>query len=520
MQLRLAAPVAVLALAGATVPALATAPAARSRIEFADASEVRGDLGPATGAPTAWAARALRAQAARLGVDASTFRFEVVRTSLIGTHVRGRQYRGDVPISGTEVLVSAIAGRVVQVNVESEDLSGEPATHPVGEIVARAAALGHLDVTALYVPAKVVRVMAPRADRLVDTYQVTLVARDPGLIARVDVDAATGRVLQLVAPGLRDSGTAKVFDPNPVVTSRDTSLRQPAETYLVDVDAPLPSGPLTAQLKSVPLSYATPSTELTGDWAHLVFPVGYSGSSLDYLRSDPRFVGVMAFAHIDRYQRWLQSLGIAHVNAEPQSVIALNTGDDNSQYILGSDLILYGGGGVPDAEDAEVILHEYGHAIQDDQMPGISGSGETGAMGEGFGDFNAANYFAMTSGGFGDLCVADWDATTYSTAKPPCLRRLDSSKRWPKDRDGEVHTDGELWSAYLWRLRSHLGRDAVSRSTNAIKLVLSAQELTSPTGSFAASVAALRTAARAMHHSDWATWVDREARTTGFPLNP
>ncbi|MFN2537697.1 MAG: hypothetical protein ABR549_06040, partial [Mycobacteriales bacterium] len=251
MQLRLAAPVAVLALVGATVPALATAPAARSRIEFADANEVRGDLGPATGAPTQWAARALRAQSGRLGIEASAFRLEVVRSSLIGTHVRGRQYRGDVPISGTEVLVSAIAGRVVQVNVESSDLPGAPAEHPVGELVARAAALGHLGIQTLYVPAKVERVMAVRAGQVHDTYQVTVVARVPDVIARVDVDAATGRVLQLTAPGLRDSGTAKVFDPNPVVTSRNSKLRQPLETYLVDTDAPLPSAALTAQLKTV-----------------------------------------------------------------------------------------------------------------------------------------------------------------------------------------------------------------------------------------------------------------------------
>ncbi|MCU1622644.1 MAG: hypothetical protein JWL79_1489, partial [Frankiales bacterium] len=54
------------------------------------------------------------------------------------------------------------------------------------------------------------------------------------------------------------------------------------------------------------------------------------------------------------------------------------------------------------------------------------------------------------------------------------------------------------------------------RSTNAIVLVVTAQELMSPTGSFTASVAALRTAAKALRHPDWARWVDAEARTSGF----
>jgi hypothetical protein len=37
-------------------------------------------------------------------------------------------------------------------------------------------------------------------------------------------------------------------------------------------------------------------------------------------------------------------------------------------------------GGVDDAEDADVILHEYGHAIQDNQVPGFGSSLEAGAM--------------------------------------------------------------------------------------------------------------------------------------------
>jgi hypothetical protein len=504
MHLRFAVPAVLLAVAGATLPA-ASAPA-----RPAAAAVQWGDFGAATGSPTAWALRALRQQ---VGAEASSYRWEAVRTSLIGQHVRGRQYRGGVPIAGTDVLVSQVNGRVVEVEAHGTQLPGLPSAHPVGELVARAAAVRHLGVRRLF-SSTVHRVLMARAGKLVDTYQVSVVAS--GAVARVDIDAATGRALGVVRDGLRDTGTAKVFDPNPVVTSRKPSLRQPAETNLTDVDVPLPSAELTAQLRTVRVSFATPSTQLTGSWADIVFPLGYTGSSLDFLRTDPRFVGTMAFVHIDRYQRWLQSIGIKHVNASPQSVVALNTGDDNSQYVPGSDLIVYGGGGVPDAEDAEIILHEYGHAMQDDQMPGVSGSGETGAMGEGFGDFNGANYFAMTSRGFGDLCVGDWDATSYSTTNPPCLRRLDSPKRWPKDKAGEVHDDGELWSAYLWRLRSHLGRTATQRSTNAIKLVVTAQELMSPNGSFKASVDALRVAARAMRHADWARWVDAEARVTGF----
>jgi hypothetical protein len=63
--------------------------------------------------------------------------------------------------------------------------------------------------------------------------------------------------------------------------------------------------------------------------------------------------------------------------------------------------------------------------------------------------------------------VGSWDATAYSKDDPPCLRRLDSEKRYPRDVDGEVHDDGEIWSACLWQIRQAMGRKA------ADKLILS-----------------------------------------------
>ena len=124
-------------------------------------------------------------------------------------------------------------------------------------------------------------------------------------------------------------------------------------------------------------------------------------------------------------------------------------------------------GGVDDAEDAEIILHEYGHSIQDAQVPGFGSGREAGAMGEGFGDYLAGSFFADMKHARFQKCVGSWDATSYSRADPPCLRRLDSKKRYPKDIEKEVHSDGEIWSACLWQIREHLGRH------RADKLILS-----------------------------------------------
>src|SRR5688572_29935028 len=123
--------------------------------------------------------------------------------------------------------------------------------------------------------------------------------------------------------------------------------------------------------------------------------------------------------------------------------------DDNSHYSpLGKDLT-FGTGGVDDAEDADIILHEYGHAIQDDIIPGWGEHNEGGAMGEAFGDYCAASFFSDEKSDILKPTVRNWDATSYDVRIPRCLRRLDSNKLYPKDITGEEHDDGEIWSACL-----------------------------------------------------------------------
>ena len=45
------------------------------------------------------------------------------------------------------------------------------------------------------------------------------------------------------------------------------------------------------------------------------------------------------------------------------------------------------------------------------------------------------------------------------TTRPHCLRRTDTDKVWPGTPDGDVHADGEIWSAALWDINQQLGRD-------------------------------------------------------------
>jgi hypothetical protein len=127
-------------------------------------------------------------------------------------------------------------------------------------------------------------------------------------------------------------------------------------------------------------------------------------------------------------------------------------------------VLSFGDGGVDDAQDAEIVWHEYGHAVLDNQAQIRLATGESGAIHEGWGDYFAATLSTTMPGDSRFYpTVGEWDATSYNPGNPPFLRRVDGAKRYPRDLDGEVHDDGELWSACLWGIHEALGRATADR---------------------------------------------------------
>ncbi len=184
----------------------------------------------------------------------------------------------------------------------------------------------------------------------------------------------------------------------------------------------------------------------------------------NYTRANDSFEDVMSYYHIDTLQRYIQGLGFKNINNRSIKVNVNGTTDDNSFYSPSTKALTFGTGGVDDAEDAGIIAHEYGHSIQDNQVPGFGSSPEGGAMGEGFGDFLGATYEdAVSTTGYGKACVGEWDATAYSSSDPTCLRRLDTNKVYPKDITNEVHDDGEIWAQGQYEMAQAFGRDVATK---------------------------------------------------------
>ena len=162
------------------------------------------------------------------------------------------------------------------------------------------------------------------------------------------------------------------------------------------------------------------------------------------------FQEVNAYYHINGWQEYMRSLGILNARNRVTNVYVHQGEDDNSDYSPTQDRIRYGDGGVDDSDDGEIVVHEYGHAIHNDIVPGFVYSGETGAISEGFGDYLGA---ALGN----NALVGEWDATAYNAGPPPFLRRTDTTKHYPESIVGEVHDDGEIISAAWWDLRNLVG---------------------------------------------------------------
>ncbi|GIF20495.1 Zn-dependent metalloprotease [Actinoplanes tereljensis] len=393
------------------------------------------------------------------------------RQSLLGTHTWYQQTYGGIPVFG-----------------------GYYATHTdtAGQKTAddgRKAVTG-LDGTAADLTAQSAKsTVAGRLGGQPDSAHLVIVPGSPAKLAwltltptrkgtyRTLVDADSGSVLQEKNTaqnndGQNHDGQGRVFDPNPVVKLQNESL----------TDNDNADGPQFARAyRTVRLTKLDRKNDkLQGAYAYNVSEGQVTSRNRNFVfnRSQDGFEQVMAYYSITSTQEYIHRLGFRDVNNEPQDFSTTGYEDDNSYYDGSVDGITFGTGGVDDAEDNEVIWHEYGHAIQDDQVPGFGESEEAGSIGEGFGDYWAVTMSQATSRNTAVTpwaCVMDWDATSYTDDTPHCLRRTDTPKVYPADLEGEVHADGEIWSHALWDVNRALGR------TTANRVILESQFFFNPT---------------------------------------
>jgi hypothetical protein len=122
--------------------------------------------------------------------------------------------------------------------------------------------------------------------------------------------------------------------------------------------------------------------------------------------------------------------------------------------ITGAMLIMGQGANADFSYDGDVVYHEFGHAMIDStiQLTGawhMDTQGSTvspGGMNEGLSD-----YFSSAIAGDGDQ--GEYAGSDFGMG---AIRHLDNDKTCPEWLTGEVHADGEFFSAPIWKARQAL----------------------------------------------------------------
>ncbi len=432
-------------------------------------------------------------------------------------HVRFQETEDGVPIFGAHVTVN-LDKRSGEVGMFTDRRRGDEAVSRSGVSFglneARAVALSSVGVSATRGSIGETQVYYPAGKQLVLAWQFEIPAVEPLGDWLVVVRADTGEVVlqQNVAP----LDTGRVFDPNPAVTGApppptncDSTPNQSALTseYRTRTLLGIDSG--QDRLKGQSVDLTAPGilgAELVGGLA--AGQANETSRNYIYGCNDPRFEEVMVYYHVDTTQRHIQSLGFTGTSAilaGPVPAHAHYMADCNAFYstfdkgLHFGDCVTGGGSFVTDtAEDADVIVHEYGHAIQDDQVPGWGYGGplvveQAWAMGEGFGDF-------LASAVSGDPCVGEWVNFGFSTcAGSPGLRYLQNSRTYPAGYEScpdtplgteEEHCGGEIWGGALWDLVEALGNDSDARDL-ALRLALDSHFYLDPQPTFSDGVCAI-----------------------------
>jgi zinc metalloprotease ZmpB len=273
------------------------------------------------------------------------------------------------------------------------------------------------------------------------------------------------------------SGTGRVFMVNPVQSSGDQDL--------TDQDDSATAVP-PSEYRNMELRNLDGSGYLRGAWVNVQSATGTPAFSTTntflYDRSQDQFEQVMAYFWVNQAQEYLQSLGFGStlpgIVHESFDVKIDQYGGDNSYQTDKPYRVRLGKGGVDDAEDAEVIVHEYGHAVHASQVPGYGQSEEAGSIGEAWGDYFAVSVGLAAAKQYGwpvaadPSCPMDWDATSYTDA-PHCIRSFHTGMT-VADKSGEVHHDGQIWAQALWEIRQ--GYFAMGKTTAAWDTTLVASQ--------------------------------------------
>ncbi|MFM9988907.1 T9SS type A sorting domain-containing protein [Flavobacterium sp.] len=430
-----------------------------------------------------------------------SFSLRFVRKGLAGETLRFQQMLNNVPVFQSEIVVNfdledKVAYSSNNYDTTVDNINTNPSISEQQAIAISNASLNDTNGKIAFQACKLYIYNLEKPTRLV--YRVsTQIDNKPG-DWQVFVDANTSKIIKTEnialdfhatnvtkekkrkekkevkeskAPLAFTTGTGMIFNPDPLSAAHATY----AGGYLDNNDADSP------QLQAARTAVVLPQIDLTAGVYRLKsqylniadFEAPNLGlftqatNAFNFTRDNDAFEAVNAFYHLDNSMRYINStLGIVCLpnNAtlfqfDPSGL----SGADNSHFLPSTDQIAFGEGSIDDAEDADVVLHEFGHGIHD-WLTGGGGSQVTG-LGEGNGDYWAQSY---------SRSLSQWTSVEANYNK---VFTWDGNDSWSGRSTGvtatypqtgatntEIHTYGQIWATALMKIWDVLGRTKTDKA--------------------------------------------------------
>ena len=419
----------------------------------------------------------------KINTDLSDLRYIITTETPGGYHVHFAQYKGEYPVYNSTInitidknnrVVFAMNGYKVEYGIkESADLSSINISSDAALFTAKQ----YLGIKGSTVLEKSETVVYYNQGQFRLAQLVNIVpAEDVFGDWEVMLDAQTGEIFRVIDKacylnnGDDDpafiNGSGYVFDPDPISHAR-TTYGTPGFLDNNDLD----SDSLTAHRELRVLNDITFEGgvySLKGPWAEIRdFESPFTGlhtnptSDFFFTRSDDTFEPVNTYFHIDQSMRYVNdSLGFTVLPFQYTGGVRFDphglSGDDNSHYIPSTGSIAYGDGGVDDAEDLGVVLHELCHGIHDWITNG--GLSQVQGLSEGSCDYwttsyiRSKGYWTPSDPAYNWVFIWDghnpfWDG-----------RVVNYTAHYPEGLTGTIHTDGQMWSSSLMSIYNFIGR--------------------------------------------------------------
>lgn len=254
--------------------------------------------------------------------------------------------------------------------------------------------------------------------------------------------------------------TGRVFNPDPLTTSQQLygpPYADDSNRTNILLDAQMDTVTFKAKFDSSLSLFKLESDYVrVRDFGAPIIPIATSTVPEFYFdRSQSGFEDVNAFYHVSAMQKHIHSLGFncadGLVEIDPHGYGA------SDQSIFNPGIfpmqIVFGDGGVDDAEDADVCVHEYAHFVSESAAPGSNYGQQRNALDEGFGDYIAASY-SNDINPHNNFQIFNWDGHNEFWNG----RVMNTGNVYDTSINRSIYKNGEIWASALYAIHNEIGR--------------------------------------------------------------